>query len=146
MTPQCLEHTCPASSENWMPWRWHSCRDTGCPTPAVPQEEVLSSPCRTVAELEELDQSLAQPDTKHKMVIRCPYWCWTDLSYKIVKALYIVWIVYLLFQQEFLGILGGSNIGSDIRRILRRVATNDVLAQYSLRGRRAKKAFAPHRR
>ncbi|XP_074521548.1 uncharacterized protein LOC141787164 [Halichoeres trimaculatus] len=44
-------------------------------------------------------------------------------------------------MEHYLGRLGGANVGSAIRRILRRVATNDVLAQYSLRGKRSKKAF-----
>ncbi|XP_063760522.1 uncharacterized protein LOC134878419 [Eleginops maclovinus] len=44
-------------------------------------------------------------------------------------------------MQHFLGTIGGASTGAAIRRILRRVATNDVLAQYSLRGRRAKKSF-----
>ncbi|XP_060774177.1 uncharacterized protein LOC132884351 isoform X2 [Neoarius graeffei] len=43
--------------------------------------------------------------------------------------------------KHFLERLGGANPGAAIRRILRQVATNNVLAQYSLRGRRAKKPF-----
>ncbi|KAK7138447.1 hypothetical protein R3I94_013920 [Phoxinus phoxinus] len=44
-------------------------------------------------------------------------------------------------MQLFLTTLGGSTRGTAIRRMLRRVATNDVLKQFSLRGRKAKKAF-----
>ncbi|XP_060784871.1 uncharacterized protein LOC132891379 isoform X1 [Neoarius graeffei] len=44
-------------------------------------------------------------------------------------------------MKRFLESLGGVNPGAAIRRILRQVATNNVLAQYSLRGRRAKKPF-----
>ncbi|XP_060779999.1 uncharacterized protein LOC132888072 isoform X2 [Neoarius graeffei] len=44
-------------------------------------------------------------------------------------------------MKRFLESLGGANPGAAIRRILRQVATNNVLAQYSLRGRRAKKPF-----
>ncbi|XP_063068734.1 uncharacterized protein LOC134460210 isoform X3 [Engraulis encrasicolus] len=44
-------------------------------------------------------------------------------------------------MKRFLGRLGGANPGAAVRRILRQVATNQVLGQYSLRGRRAKKAF-----
>ncbi|XP_060760049.1 uncharacterized protein LOC132870429 isoform X2 [Neoarius graeffei] len=44
-------------------------------------------------------------------------------------------------MKRFLESLGGANPGAAIRRILRQVATNNVLVQYSLRGRRAKKPF-----
>ncbi|XP_060799571.1 uncharacterized protein LOC132901275 [Neoarius graeffei] len=44
-------------------------------------------------------------------------------------------------MKRFLESLGGANPGAAIRRILCQVATNNVLAQYSLRGRRAKKPF-----
>ncbi|XP_060797920.1 uncharacterized protein LOC132899885 [Neoarius graeffei] len=44
-------------------------------------------------------------------------------------------------MKRFLESLGGANPGAAIRHILRQVATNNVLAQYSLRGRRAKKPF-----
>ncbi|KAM4542844.1 uncharacterized protein PAE49_019354 isoform 2-T3 [Odontesthes bonariensis] len=74
---------------------------------APQQEEVLLSQCKTV---EELDRSLAQPETKNQM-------------------------------KRFLGSLGGANPGAAVRRMLRQVATNQVLGEYSLRGRRAKKAF-----
>ncbi|XP_035864238.1 uncharacterized protein LOC116062167 [Sander lucioperca] len=44
-------------------------------------------------------------------------------------------------MQLFLTTLGGLTTGTAVRRMLRRVATNDVLKEYSLRGRKAKKAF-----
>ncbi|XP_041959290.1 uncharacterized protein LOC121718337 [Alosa sapidissima] len=44
-------------------------------------------------------------------------------------------------MQHFLTTLGGSNPGAATRRMLRRVPTNDVLSQYSLRGRKSKKSF-----
>ncbi|XP_034029400.1 uncharacterized protein LOC117513214 isoform X3 [Thalassophryne amazonica] len=44
-------------------------------------------------------------------------------------------------MKRFLESLGGANPGAAVHRILRQVATNHVLGQYSLRGRRVKKAF-----
>ncbi|KAM4577261.1 uncharacterized protein PAE49_007104 isoform 2-T2 [Odontesthes bonariensis] len=44
-------------------------------------------------------------------------------------------------MKRFLGSLGGANPGAAVRRMLRQVATNQVLGEYSLRRRRAKKAF-----
>ena len=37
--------------------------------------------------------------------------------------------------------LGGSNIGDSVRRMLRRIANNDVLGLYCLKGRKNKKNF-----
>ncbi|XP_060776295.1 uncharacterized protein LOC132885546 [Neoarius graeffei] len=44
-------------------------------------------------------------------------------------------------MQHFLETVGGAGLGAAIHRMLRRVANNEVLAQYSLRGRRAKMSF-----
>ncbi|XP_078105870.1 uncharacterized protein LOC144517641 isoform X2 [Sander vitreus] len=44
-------------------------------------------------------------------------------------------------MQLFLTTLGGPTTGTAVRRMLRRVATNNVLKEYSLRGRKAKKVF-----
>ncbi|KAM4560579.1 uncharacterized protein PAE49_012780 isoform 2-T2 [Odontesthes bonariensis] len=44
-------------------------------------------------------------------------------------------------MKRFLGSLGGVNPGAAVRRMSRQVATNQFLGEYSLRGRRAKKAF-----
>ncbi|KAG1927369.1 hypothetical protein F2P79_024307 [Pimephales promelas] len=49
-------------------------------------------------------------------------------------------------MQIFLTTLGGSTSGTAIRNMIRRVATNDVLKQYSLRGRKAKNALEERRR
>ncbi|XP_060768094.1 uncharacterized protein LOC132875347 [Neoarius graeffei] len=44
-------------------------------------------------------------------------------------------------MQHFLETVGGAGLGAAIHRMLRRVANNEVLAQYSLRGRWAKMSF-----
>ncbi|XP_028423363.1 uncharacterized protein LOC114547974 [Perca flavescens] len=44
-------------------------------------------------------------------------------------------------HQLFLTTFGGSTGGTAVRRMLRRVTTNDVVKPYSLRGRKTKKAF-----
>ncbi|KAG7517628.1 hypothetical protein JOB18_012943 [Solea senegalensis] len=77
---------------------------------ATADDIVLLSPCKSVDQLEELDQSLNQLERRTKM-------------------------------QHYLVTLGGENGGIAVRRMLRRVATNDVLSQYSLRGRKSKRAF-----
>ncbi|XP_060759983.1 uncharacterized protein LOC132870361 [Neoarius graeffei] len=44
-------------------------------------------------------------------------------------------------MQHFLETVRGAGLGAAIHRMLRRAANNEVLAQYSLRGRRAKMSF-----
>ncbi|XP_076120986.1 uncharacterized protein LOC143101712 isoform X5 [Alosa pseudoharengus] len=78
--------------------------------PSAPVEDLLLSPCSTVTELQDLDQSLGNQERRNKMLL-------------------------------FLASLGGLTPGAAIRRMLRRVATNNVLKEYSLRGRKAKKSF-----
>ncbi|XP_060798217.1 uncharacterized protein LOC132900206 [Neoarius graeffei] len=47
-------------------------------------------------------------------------------------------------MQHFLETVGGAGLGAAIHRMLRRAANNEVLAHYSLRGRRAKMSFDVH--
>ncbi|XP_060764027.1 uncharacterized protein LOC132872920 [Neoarius graeffei] len=47
-------------------------------------------------------------------------------------------------MQHFLETVGGAGLGAAIHRMLRRAANNEVLAQYSLRVRRAKMSFDVH--
>ncbi|XP_042599857.1 uncharacterized protein LOC122140409 [Cyprinus carpio] len=42
---------------------------------------------------------------------------------------------------QFLSLMGGSNIGDAVRRILRKIATNEAWSNYSLKGRKGKLTF-----
>lgn len=50
---------------------------------------------------------------------------------------------YVLFwlQVHYLSLLGSKTPGDAVRRVLRTIATNNVWAQYSMKGRKGKKRF-----
>ena len=53
----------------------------------------------------------------------------------------MVQILLFMFQTLYLSALGGKDLGDTVRRQLRKIATNNVLGQYSLKGKKKKKNF-----
>lgn len=48
---------------------------------------------------------------------------------------------YFYFQIDWLSLMGGNTPGESVRRLLRKLGTNALWAQYSLKGRKGKKNF-----
>lgn len=43
-----------------------------------------------------------------------------------------------MFQLQYLCSIGGNSVGDEVRRIMRRLMTNELMSQYSLKGKAAK--------
>lgn len=50
-------------------------------------------------------------------------------------------IFYFLHQIMFLTSLGGHSCGESVRRMMRKLGTNDLWSKYSLKGKKGKKKF-----
>ena len=61
------------------------------------------------------------------------------LPVQIISLIFI-----LLLQVQYLGALGGHNLGDAVRRIMARLGSNTIWSLYSLRGRKEKKTFIEH--
>ena len=57
---------------------------------------------------------------------------------------HVAQLTFIFLQALFLAAFGGSTCLETIRAILKKVASNQVLALYSLRGKDGKKPFQDH--
>ena len=51
--------------------------------------------------------------------------------------------VFLILQILYLATLGGHSDGDTVRRVMRKVATNEVLSQYTFHGKKTRNSKTP---